>query len=74
MDIGNKITIIIVMLSLMGIGIIAMFNLGELLTPALSTAFRGTGTNIIWTIALRLLIAPLLIIIALYVIINVIKE
>ena len=60
-DAKDKLIIIAVMLSLIFIGVVGLFNLGKNLTPALDTSFGGSTVNIIWTILLRIIIAPLMI-------------
>lgn len=62
-----------IMLLLIATGVMALFNLGVHITPALDTSFGGTWINIAWTILLRVIVAPLMIIVPSWVIINVIR-
>lgn len=62
MDAGNKLSLIGIMLLLMGTGIMAMFNLGASISPALNTAITGSAVNIFWSIVLRFIVSPILIV------------
>lgn len=74
MELSDALIIIGIMLLLIATGVMGLFNLGERITPALSTAFRGSGINLVWTFIARVIICPLMIIIPSYIIYNVVKE
>ena len=71
---GDYFIIIAIMLLLIATGIVGVFNLGERVHPALSTAFQGSGINMFWTVILRLVIGPLMIVVPSYIIYNIFKE
>lgn len=70
----DKLIIIAIMLSLMALGAIGTFNLAGDYINALDTSFGGGGVRIFWTIILRVIIGPLMMIVPGWIILNVLRR
>ena len=68
----DNLILIGIMLLLMATGVFGIFNLGANISPMLDTSFGGSPMNILWTIILRFVVGPLMVVVPGYIIYNIV--